>query len=176
MFEEPFAGGRSLVHAVDPRVRIGLALPCAVCLAVVRHLAAACAGLGVAALLLAISRPPLGATLRRLFAVNVFIAFLWLTVPFTVPGDVLASWGPLALTRHMHTYRTFGNMLGMVFVQSFDRSVRVYEAMLLRGFSGRFRSVTGFRATLRDGLFAALTLAGLAAVILCDVYPELIHV
>ena len=77
---------------------------------------------------------------------------------------------------NMHTYRTFGNMLGMVFVQSFDRSVRVYEAMLLRGFSGRFRSVTGFRATLRDGLFAALTLAGLAAVILCDVYPELIHV
>lgn len=255
MFEEPFAGGRSLVHAVDPRVRIGLALPCAVCLAVVRHLAAACAGLGVAALLLAISRPPLGATLHRLFAVNVFIAFLWLTVPFTVPGDVLASWGPLALTRqgvdltllvtvksnavvmaflalvatmdsptigyaldrlrfpskltflflftyrylhviadewrklhvaarlrgfvpktNMHTYRTFGNMLGMVFVQSFDRSVRVYEAMLLRGFSGRFCSVTGFRATLRDGLFAALTLAGLAAVILCDVYPELIHV
>ena len=33
-------------------------------------------------------------------------------------------------------------MLGMVFVHSFDRSVRVYEAMILRGFSGRFQSVT----------------------------------
>lgn len=43
---------------------------------------------------------------------------------------------------NMHTYRTFGNMLGMVFVHSFDRSVRVYEAMILRGFSGRF-SVRG---------------------------------
>ena len=47
---------------------------------------------------------------------------------------------------NMHTYRTFGNMLGMVFVHSFDRSVRVYEAMILRGFSGRFQSVTAFRA------------------------------
>ena len=255
MFDEPFARGRSLIHALDPRIRLAAAFACAACLAVVRRPEAAGAGLVMAVLLLALSRPPTGAVLRRLAAVNVFILFLWFTVPFSVPGDVLAAWGPLEITRqgvrlallvtvkanaivltflalvatmdsptigyaldrlrfpskltflflftyrylhviadewrklhvaarlrgfvpktNMHTYRTFGNMLGMVFVQSFDRSVRVYEAMLLRGFSGRFRSVTGFRATLRDGLFAALTLAGLAAVILCDVYPELIHV
>ena len=44
---------------------------------------------------------------------------------------------------NMHTYRTFGNMLGMVFVHSFDRSVRVYEAYdparLFRAFSVRDR-------------------------------------
>lgn len=162
--------------------------------------------------------------LRRLAVVNVFIAFLWLTVPLTSGGDVIAAWGPLEVSRagvlltllvtiksnaivmtflalvatmdsptigyalerlrfpsklvflflftyrylhviadewhklhgaarlrgfapktNMHTYRTFGNMLGMVFVHSFDRSVRVYEAMSCAGFSGRFQSVTAFR-------------------------------
>ena len=36
MFDEPFAHGRSLVHAVDPRFRLVAAFVCAVCLAVVR--------------------------------------------------------------------------------------------------------------------------------------------
>ena len=34
MFDEPFAHGRSLVHAVDPRFRLVAAFVCAVCLAV----------------------------------------------------------------------------------------------------------------------------------------------
>ena len=36
MFDEPFAHGRSLVHAVDPRFRLVAAFVCAVCLTVVR--------------------------------------------------------------------------------------------------------------------------------------------
>ena len=35
MFDEPFAHGRSLVHAVDPRFRLVAAFVCAVCLTVV---------------------------------------------------------------------------------------------------------------------------------------------
>lgn len=233
MFDEPFAHGRSLVHAVDPRFRLVAAFVCAVCLAVVRTPEAAWFGFGMAALLLALSRPPVRPVLRRLVVVNVFIAFLWLTVPLTSGGEAIAEWGPLEVSRagvlltllvtvksnaivmtflalvatmdsptigyalerlrfpsklvflflftyrylhviadewhklhvaarlrgfapktNMHTYRTFGNMLGMVFVHSFDRSVRVYEAMILRGFSGRFQSVTAFRATSRDAVFA----------------------
>jgi len=242
MFDEPFAHGRSLVHAVDPRFRLVAAFVCAVCLAVVRTPEAAWFGFGIAALLLALSRPPMRPVLRRLAVVNVFIAFLWLTVPLTSGGDVIAAWGPLEVSRagvlltllvtiksnaivmtflalvatmdsptigyalerlrfpsklvflflftyrylhviadewhklhgaarlrgfapktNMHTYRTFGNMLGMVFVHSFDRSVRVYEAMILRGFSGRFQSVTAFRATSRDAVFAVAAIMGLAA-------------
>lgn len=81
MFDEPFAHGRSLVHAVDPRFRLVAAFVCAVCLAVVRTPEAAWFGFGMAALLLALSRPPMRPVLRRLAVVNVFIAFLWLTVP-----------------------------------------------------------------------------------------------
>jgi cobalt/nickel transport system permease protein len=52
-------------------------------------------------------------------------------------------------------YRVLANMLGMTFVQSFERSERVYEAMLLRGFSGRFLSAAKFEAGMRDIAFLA---------------------
>ena len=251
MFDEPFAHGRSLVHAVDPRFRLVAAFVCAVCLAVVRTPEAAWFGFGMAALLLALSRPPVRPVLRRLVVVNVFIAFLWLTVPLTSGGEAIAEWGPLEVSRagvlltllvtvksnaivmtflalvatmdsptigyalerlrfpsklvflflftyrylhviadewhklhvaarlrgfapktNMHTYRTFGNMLGMVFVHSFDRSVRVYEAMILRGFSGRFQSVTAFRATSRDAVFALAAFACMVCLVAFDLYLE----
>ena len=99
MFDEPFAHGRSLVHAVDPRFRLVAAFVCAVCLAVVRTPEAAWFGFGIAALLLALSRPPMRPVLRRLAVVNVFIAFLWLTVPLTSGGEAIAAWGPLEVSR-----------------------------------------------------------------------------
>lgn len=64
MFDEPFAHGRSLVHAVDPRFRLVAAFVCAVCLAVVRTPEAAWFGFGMAALLLALSRPPMRPVFR----------------------------------------------------------------------------------------------------------------
>jgi cobalt/nickel transport system permease protein len=65
-----------------------------------------------------------------------------------------------------HTYRTVANLLGMVLVRSYDRSQRVYQAMLLRGFDGRFHSLAEHRAGFADALLLAaliLAAAGLAA-------------
>lgn len=56
---------------------------------------------------------------------------------------------------NMHTYRTLGFLFGMVLVRAYDRSERVYQAMLLRGFTGRFRTVRSFSARLRDAVAAA---------------------
>ena len=36
----------------------------------------------------------------------------------------------------LHTYRSYGNLIGTLLVRSFDRSQRVYDAMVLRGYSG----------------------------------------
>mgnify|MGYP002228685902 CR=1 FL=1 len=73
---------------------------------------------------------------------------------------------------NMHTYRTFGNMLGMVFVHSFDRSVRVYEAMILarlfRAFSVRDR----FPGTSRDAVFAVAAFACMVCLVAFDLYLE----
>ena len=48
MFDEPFTRGRSLIHALDPRIRLAAAFACAACLAVVRRPEAAGAGLVMA--------------------------------------------------------------------------------------------------------------------------------
>ncbi|MFV0423708.1 cobalt ECF transporter T component CbiQ [Oleidesulfovibrio sp.] len=63
----------------------------------------------------------------------------------------------------MHTYRTVANMLGMVILRSLDRSQRVYQAMLLRGFNGNFHSLCSLRMHAADGIFsgAALLVAGI---------------
>lgn len=62
------------------------------------------------------------------------------------------------------TYRTYAALVAMVLVRSYDRSQRVYQAMLLRGFNGVFPCLNRFQAGRRDVLFlvAALAVAGLA--------------
>lgn len=63
-----------------------------------------------------------------------------------------------------HTYRAKAALVAMVLVKSFDRSQRVYQAMVLRGFTGTFPSLDGLSAGRRDvvfGVFAVVTL-GLA--------------
>ena len=38
----------------------------------------------------------------------------------------------------IHTYRTYGYLFGMTLVKSWDQAHRVHQAMILRGFNGRF--------------------------------------
>lgn len=40
-----------------------------------------------------------------------------------------------------HCYRTYGNLVGMTLLKSWNRAARVQQAMLLRGFTGRFHSL-----------------------------------
>lgn len=239
------------MHATDSRFRLVAAFVCAVYLTVVWTPETAWFGSGIAALLLALNRPPIRSVLRRLAAVNVFIAFLWLMIPSTSGGNVIAARESLEVSRtgvlltllitikpnaivmtflalvvtmdlltigyalerlcfpsklvflflfmyrylyviadkwhklhgvtrlrefapktNMHTYHTFSNILGMVFVHSFDRFVRVYEAMILRDFSGRFQSVTAFRVTSRDAVFAVAVFACMVCLVAFGLYLE----
>ena len=99
MFAQPFAQGHSLLHRLDPRVRLGTAAGSAICLALVQTRPAALYGLAVGAGLLLLSRPPWGAALWRLLAVNLFLLFLCLLTPFSLSGDPLWQWGPLVASR-----------------------------------------------------------------------------
>lgn len=76
----------------------------------------------------------------------------------------------------MRSYRTIAHLLAMVLVNSFDRSGRVYQAMILRGFAGRFASVASFRAGRSDALFALFWLAATTACVFLDLYPEALGV
>jgi cobalt/nickel transport system permease protein len=58
----------------------------------------------------------------------------------------------------MHTYRSYAYLIGMLLVRSSNRAQRVSEAMLCRGFHGRFHSLYRFSLTRTDVLFGVLVL------------------
>ncbi len=68
----------------------------------------------------------------------------------------------------IHTYRTYGNLLGMTLVKSWQRGVRIQQAMVLRGFQGRFYVLEGRRLAASDWILSALVLFAAAAVALME--------
>ena len=64
-----------------------------------------------------------------------------------------------------HTYRSYGQLVGMLLVRSLDRAERIVAAMKCRGFRGHFYLLDHFAySTARDLPFAAIALATLLAV------------
>ncbi len=57
---------------------------------------------------------------------------------------------------NMHTYRSFAYLVGMLLVRSYERSQRIYQAMLCRGFDGRFPLIRHFALTGKDIIFCIL--------------------
>ena len=99
MHIDNFASGDSLLHRLDPRVKIIAAVFFSVIVAVAdRPLCLATAVCFSLALLL-IAHLSIREVLLRLLAVNAFIFFLWLFLPFTYGGEKLFSVGPLTATR-----------------------------------------------------------------------------
>lgn len=54
---------------------------------------------------------------------------------------------------NMHAYRSYGYLIGMLLIRSFERSERIYHAMLCRGFQGRFYLLHHFHMHRRDSVF-----------------------
>ncbi|MCW5200516.1 cobalt ECF transporter T component CbiQ [Desulfobulbus sp. F4] len=58
----------------------------------------------------------------------------------------------------LHSYRTYGHLLGMVIVRSWNRAERVQQAMNLRGFTGVFHSFDEAAIRRKDILLLAVLL------------------
>jgi cobalt/nickel transport system permease protein len=52
--------------------------------------------------------------------------------------------------------RTAGNMVGQLFLRSYERSDRIYHAMLSRGYSGHLRTLNQHEMQINDRLIIAL--------------------
>ena len=57
--------------------------------------------------------------------------------------------------------RTAGDMVGQLFLRSYERSDRIYHAMLSRGYTGQLRTLNPHQITRLDRMVLALTLIGL---------------
>ncbi len=218
--QETFSQGGSLMHRLDPRAKVFIAMFLTLVQAVAKTPQAAFAGLVMGLVLLLLARLPLRPLLVRLLLVNGFTAFIWVMLPLTYGGQPLFSLGSLAFSEpglhlaalitlktngifcsilallgtssvpalgqamrwwkvpeklclillfsyrylfviydeyqrlqraaamrcfqprtKLATYRTYGNLVGMTLVRSYNRSCRVSQAMALRCFQGRFHSL-----------------------------------
>ena len=55
---------------------------------------------------------------------------------------------------NMHTYRTVAYFIGMLFVRASNRAERVHQAMLCRGFNGKFFCLSDFVFSSKDWFFS----------------------
>lgn len=117
--DEPFAQGDSALHRRDPGLKILSALAFSLPAAMVQDLPASGACLALGALLAMLARLPLVPLLRRLCVVGLFVGFLWLFLPFSLPGKAVFSLGPLTATREgirlclLLTGKSFGIVLAL---------------------------------------------------------------
>jgi len=238
MIAEPFARGKSIFHAMDPRVKILVALGFSVVMAVANRPLTLEMGSAFAVFLVLLARLNLRQVAVRLLVVNTFVAFLWIFLPFSFPGTpVFTLWG-LQVTRegitacvqitvksnaivlasmallststvfglvhglhhlkvpeklvhlfffsfryihviHMEyhkiidamkargfepdtslkTYKAYAYLIGTLFLKSSERSKRIYQAMICRGFDGTFWVFQHFAFRKRD--LAALIFMGI---------------
>ncbi len=229
---EKFSQGKSLLHRTDTRVKLVSAMSLTLVIALCHSFYTSLAGLSAGLLLLIFSRLNLRLVFWRLVLVNSFIAFLWITLPLTYPGEALYVLGPVSLSgqgielaalisikanaiilffitllatatvadlghgleslrmpkklcllllfsyryifvvnqeyhrllraaklrcfkprTNLHTYRTYAYLFGMTLVKSWNRAERVGQAMMLRGFHGRFYSIQEKTITKVDLVF-----------------------
>lgn len=238
MISEPFAIGNSIVHQLDPRIRVVLTSVYAFVVALSYHFSVLILALVLSLVLTVISRVSLTTVLKRIIWVNAFILLLWVLLPFTFSGDVLARAGSFNIYRpgvvlaaqitlksyaillafialiatmsfatlghalyrlrvpekivhllmmtyryvfvieqeflrllraakirgfqpgtNSNTYRTYSYVIGMLFVRAAARAERVHQAMLCRGFKGKFYSLQEFHVSSASWIFALLMTA-----------------
>lgn len=56
-------------------------------------------------------------------------------------------------SRYTEQFRVIGYMIGVLFIRTFERAERIYNAMVVRGFHGEIPSVSHFRLSSRDFFF-----------------------
>ncbi len=236
---------------LNPAARLTGAIIASVAMAILTRPESCLLAMLLGLVLFTVTGTSLAHALRRLLLANVFIAFLWLTVPFSVAGEALYSVGPFTLTheglllaltitlksnamllvffalvaflplpqlgaalsalhcprrlttlllvtyRYVHvlsdewhtlrtsamlrgfepktnlaTYKTYAMLTGLLFIRSWDRSLRIWEAMRLRSFSGHYPTGTLAPLNFRDVFFLAGLLVFLTLLCLYDFFPE----
>ena len=95
MHLEEFAQGHSLLHRLDPRIKLVAAICWSCMVATSNHPPLPAWALGCALALTIMARLPARRLCARLAFVNAFLVLFWITLPFSLPGETVFSLGPL---------------------------------------------------------------------------------
>ncbi len=244
MIDERFSEGNSLLHSLDPRVKIAVVFPYACVIALSQKIPVAVLCLCISLVTILLARLKIVSVLKSLKVLLVFIILLWIFLPLSMPGAPIYASGSLIVSKegmmralsitlksaaivllivsllatstvfslvhamshfrlpkkllylaflsyryihvlyveharlknamrirgfkpgtNMHTYKTYGYLIGMLIIRSYERSERIYKAMLCRGFQGRFYLLDHFKMRKMDVLFASIMTVLLSGVI-----------
>ncbi|HUV50679.1 MAG TPA: cobalt ECF transporter T component CbiQ [Anaerolineae bacterium] len=229
MIIEEISNSDSIIHRLDPRIKIVMVFLFSVLAAVSNRFVVLISALVAGIIILFSARIQIKEVFKRLIPVNTLLIFLWLFLPFTFAGEHLFSISSLTGTREgvlfafritiksnaimlmlisltastpiftighamhqlgmpkklvhlffftyrylhvifkeytrlvnsmkirgfkpktdLHTYKSYANLVGMLLVRGFDRSQRVHNAMICRGFSGKLYSLSSFSISRTD--------------------------
>lgn len=235
------------ISGLDPRTRLVATLAFAVTSVALAHIPALVLALFSSVMVMLATGLPIVKTLRRMAAMDGFIVFILVLLPFTMPGEpILTIWGftaswdglhkaiiialkanavvlmllalvgtleavTLAKALHalhvpaslvhllqftvryievlereyqrlraamkargfrpknsLHTYKSFGYLIGMMLVRALERSERILDAMKCRGFDGTIPVHAAFSFNRRDGVFVLAMSTVLAALVLVE--------
>jgi cobalt/nickel transport system permease protein len=99
MISEPFAIGKSMIHRLDPRIRLSLTVLYSFVVALSYQFTVLIPALSLSLILILLSRVNTQEVLKRLVIVNALILLLWLVLPFTFKGETLTRLGSFAIYR-----------------------------------------------------------------------------
>lgn len=99
MIEEPFSEGNSIIHGLDPRVKIIVVALFSVVVATSSRFLALLPALAISLSLVTMAKLPIKKVFYRLLLVNGLILFLWFVLPFTYNGQELFTIGPFIATK-----------------------------------------------------------------------------
>ena len=99
MISEPFATGDSVIHQLDPRIRVAFATLYVFVVALSYQFSVLILSLLISSALIAVSKISITDVFKKMIWVNALIFLLWLLLPFTFKGDVLTRIGSIAIYR-----------------------------------------------------------------------------
>ena len=248
MINEQFIASDSFLHKADSRVKIILTALVTIVISFSHSFITVSGGLSLAIVLIFFARLKTSQVLRRLLAVNLFTAFLWLTLPLTYGGESLKIIGDFAVSRqgltmaalitlktncivlviialvgtstvsalghalgrlgipeklcllllfsyryiivigqefqrlsraakirgfvagtNIHTYKTYAYLFAMTLVKSWNRAQRVQQAMILRGFNGRFYTMQTYRISPVEIVLLGAVVSVLIVLVIAEV-------
>ncbi len=97
MLQEPFAIGNSFIHRLDPRIRVLSACVYSILVALSRNFHVLTAAILISFVLIMMAQLSAREVIKRIVLVNIFIFFLWLSLPLTFQGSGSFKLGPLTL-------------------------------------------------------------------------------
>ena len=95
-----------LLHVLDPRTRLLGVLVFSVVVALLETTDALLFSLGLSMIFVVLSHISFRILVRRMFAFNLFIVFLWIFIPWSIPGEKIFEIGSLTVSRQGIHYMT----------------------------------------------------------------------